>query len=35
MIGINEITRVKKEVKQAQWAEMVRQRNESGFTVTE
>ena len=32
---MNEIARVKKEVKQAQWAEMVRQRNESGLTVTD
>ena len=32
---MNEIARVKNEVKQTQWAEMVRQRNESGLTVTE
>ena len=32
---MNEIARVKKEVKQAQWAEMVRRRNESGLTVTD
>ncbi len=32
---MNEIARVKKEVKQAQWAEMVKSRNESGLTVTE
>jgi len=32
---MNEIARVKKEVKLAQWSEMVRQRNESGLTVTD
>ena len=32
---MNEIARVKKEVKQAQWAEMVKSRNESGLTVTD
>ena len=32
---MNEIAKVKKEVKLAQWAEMVRQRNESGLTVTD
>lgn len=32
---MNEIAKVKKEVKLAQWAEMVRQRNESGITVTD
>ncbi len=32
---MNEIAKVKKEVKQAQWAEMVRSRNESGLTVTD
>ena len=32
---MNEISRVKKEVKLAQWAEMVRSRNESGLTVTD
>ena len=32
---MNEITRVKKEIRLAQWAEMVRQRNESGLTVTD
>ncbi len=31
---MNEIEKVKKEVKLAQWAEMVRSRNESGLTVT-
>ena len=35
MIGMNEIAKVKKEVKVSQWAEMVRQRNESGLTVTD
>ena len=32
---MNEIARVKKEVKLAQWAEMVKNRNESGLTVTD
>ena len=32
---MNEIAKVKKEVKVSQWAEMVRQRNESGLTVTD
>lgn len=32
---MNEIAKVKKEVKQAQWAEMVKSRNESGLTVTD
>ena len=32
---MNEIANVKKEVKVSQWAEMVRQRNESGLTVTD
>lgn len=32
---MNEIAKVKKEVKLAQWAEMVRSRNESGLTVTD
>ena len=32
---MNEIARVKKEVKLAQWVEMVRNRNESGLTVTD
>ena len=32
---MNEIARVKKEIRLAQWAEMVRQRNESGLTVTD
>ena len=32
---MNEIARVKNEVKLAQWAEMVRSRNESGLTVTD
>lgn len=32
---MNEIARVKKEVKLAQWAEMVKSRNESGLTVTD
>ncbi len=32
---MNEITRKKKEVKSAQWADMVRNRNESGLTVTD
>ena len=30
---MNEIAKVKKEVKLSKWAEMVRQRNESGLTV--
>ena len=32
---MNEIAKMKKEVKQAQWAEMVKSRNESGLTVTD
>ena len=32
---MNEIAKVKNEVKQAQWAEMVKSRNESGLTVTD
>ncbi len=32
---MNEIARIKKEVKLAQWAEMVKIRNESGLTVTD
>lgn len=32
---MNEIAKVKKEVKLAQWAEIVRQRNESELTVTD
>ena len=32
---MNEIARVKNEVKLAQWAEMVKNRNESGLTVTD
>ena len=32
---MNEIAKVKKEVKLAQWAEMVKSRNESGLTVTD
>ena len=32
---MNKIAKVKKEIKLAQWAEMVRQRNESGLTVTD
>ena len=32
---MNETAKVKKKIKLAQWAEMVRQRNESGLTVTE
>lgn len=32
---MSEIAMVKKEMKLAQWAEMVRQRNESGLTVTD
>ena len=32
---MNEIAKVKKEVKVSKWAEMVRQRNESGLTVTD
>ena len=35
MIGMNEIAKVKKEVKVSKWAEMVRQRHESGLTVTD
>jgi transposase-like protein len=35
MIGMNKIAKVKKEVKVSQWAEMVRQRNENGLTVTD
>ena len=32
---MNETAKMKKEAKLAQWAEMVRQRNESGLTVTD
>lgn len=32
---MNEIAKVKKEVKLAQWVEMVKSRNESGLTVTD
>ena len=32
---MNEITKIKNEVKLKQWAEMVRQRNESGLTVAD
>ena len=32
---MNKIAKVKKEIKLAQWAEMVRQRNESRLTVTD
>ena len=32
---MNEIAKVKKEVKLAQWTEMVKSRNESGLTVTD
>ena len=32
---MNEIAKVKNEVKLAQWAEMVKSRNESGLTVTD
>ena len=32
---MNEIAKMKKEVKLAQWAEMVRSRNESGLSVTD
>ena len=32
---MNKIAKVKKEIKLAQWADMVRQRNESGLTVTD
>ena len=32
---MKEIARVKKEIKLAEWAEMVRSRNESGLTVTD
>ena len=32
---MNEIAKVKKEVKLAQWTEMVKIRNESGLTVTD
>ena len=32
---MNETAKMKKEAKPAQWVEMVRQRNESGLTVTE
>ena len=35
LIGMNEIAKVKKELRLAQWAEMVRRRNESGLTVTD
>ena len=32
---MNEITRIKKEIKLAEWSEMVRRKNESGLTVSE
>ena len=32
---MNEIAKMKKEAKLAQWVEMIRQRNESGLSVTE
>lgn len=32
---MNKIAKVKKEIKLAQWVEMIRQRNESGLSVTE
>lgn len=32
---MNKIAKVKKEIKLAQWMEMIRQRNESGLSVTE
>ena len=32
---MNKIAKVKKEIKLAQWVEMIRQRNESGLTVTD
>ena len=32
---MNKIAKVKKEIKLAQWAEMVRSRSESGLTVTD
>lgn len=32
---MNKIAKVKKEVKLAEWAEMVKSRNESGLTVTD
>ena len=32
---MNEITKIKNEVKLKQWAEMIQQRNESGLTVTD
>ncbi len=32
---MNEITKIKKEVKLKQWVEMIQQRNESGQTVTD
>ena len=32
---MNEITKIKNEVKLKQWAEMIRQRNESGLTVVQ
>ena len=32
---MNEITKIKNEVKLKQWAEMIRQRNESGLTVAQ
>ena len=35
LIGMNEIAKVKNEVKLAQWTEMVKSRNESGLTVTD
>ena len=35
LIGMNEITKIKNEVKLKQWVEMIQQRNESGLTVTD
>ena len=32
---MNEITKIKNEVKLKQWAEMIQHRNESGFTVAD
>ena len=32
---MNEITKIKNEVKLKQWVEMIQQRNESGLTVTD
>ncbi|SDA29044.1 hypothetical protein SAMN02910447_02995 [Ruminococcus sp. YE71] len=32
---MNEITKIKNEVKLKQWAEMIQQRNESGLTVAD